>query len=59
MSQPEEVVVTSEQVRFAWHDAVCPEGDDCRDRRSHALYHTLMDVVLDKFLTNLGVTIRA
>lgn len=42
-------------IRFAWHDAVCPEADECRSRHMHALSYHAMFPVLDRFLVNLGV----
>lgn len=35
----------------AWHDATCPEGPGCRDRRAHALHHdAALGPVLARFL---------
>lgn len=51
--------VYSEQVRFAWHDAVCPESFECRSRNMHALTTTSTEPVLERFLERLGVTVVA
>ncbi len=44
---------TTEDVRKAWHDATCPEGDECRDREVHQLSFESMSVVLELFLDYL------
>lgn len=45
--------------QHAWHDATCPEGEECRSREMHALgepipqsgilarYHEALDKILD------------
>lgn len=53
-SQP--VAVTTEQVGLAWHDAVCPQADECPDRALHAASQTLM-TFMPKFLAALGVEV--
>jgi len=40
-------------VRRAWHDATCPEGEGCRDREMHALAFESMSVALELFLDYL------
>lgn len=40
-------------VRRAWHDATCPEGEECPDREVHALTFESMSVVLELFLDYL------
>ena len=40
-------------VRRAWHDATCPEGEECPDREVHALAFESMSVALELFLDYL------
>lgn len=54
MSQ-DQLTLDGQFIRFAWHDAVCPEADECRSRHMHALSYHAMFPVLDRFLVNLGV----
>lgn len=43
-------------ISLAWHDVVCPEGSDCRDRYIHAWSQPLSTSgVLDRFLDRLKI----
>lgn len=47
---------TGEEIALAWHDATCPESQDCPDRRTHSRRQVMVHSgVVHRFLERLGV----